>query len=182
MQKSKLTIVTGNPLKFRELSVKLSEFFECEQGTVDGYEIQGTLDEIISHKLDHAYSVFNSPVLVDDTGLYFDALGGFPGPYAKDFFKSMTPLEMGVLFDGTRVRAVSAIGIKLDNSKNIIVNGEVFGTVVKPENNNHNGREFDLFFKPDGHDVCMIEYSTEEKNKISHRGKAVDAMIEKLRN
>lgn len=181
MLKPKLTIVTGNPLKFRELSAKLGEFFECEQGIVEGYEIQGTLEEIISHKLEHAYSVFKSPVLVDDTGLYFDALGGFPGPYAKDFFKALTPLEMGTLFEGTQIKAVSMIGIMFDSEKKIITQGVLSGTIIKPKDNNHNGREFDLFFKPDGHDVCMIEYGPEEKNKFSHRGLALKDLLEKLK-
>lgn len=180
MTKPKLTIVTGNTLKFRELSAKLGEFFECQQGSVDGYEIQGTLEEIVSHKVDHAFSVFNSPVLVDDTGLYFDALGGFPGPYAKDFFKALTPLEMGTLFEGTGIEAISMIGLRLDNSTKIIAKGTVRGVIVKPKDNNHYGREFDLFFKADGHDVCMIEYSPEEKNKFSHRGRAMDDLLSKL--
>ena len=76
--KPKLTIVTGNSLKFRELSNELSKFFDCEQGTIDGFEIQGKPEEILRHKLAQAFEKFKQPVLVDDTSVHFDFLGGFP--------------------------------------------------------------------------------------------------------
>ena len=179
--KSKLAIVTGNALKYREISAALSEFFEYEQKEVSGYEIQGTLDEIVAHKLDHAYKTLQMPVLVDDTGLYFEALHGFPGPYAKDFFKVMTPFEMGVFFENTRIKAVCNVGIKLSDTETIFAQGIVSGVVIKPQNNDHHGREFDLFFQADGNDRCMIEYTPEEKNAFSHRGRAVVNLLEKLK-
>jgi inosine triphosphate pyrophosphatase len=179
--KPKLAIVTGNPLKFRELSSALCEFFDCEQKKVEGFEIQGTLEEILSFKLDHAYKTLQMPVLVDDTALYFEALGGFPGPYAKDFFDALTPYQMGEKFDGSRVDAVCSIGLKLDNDKNIFARGKVSGVVVKPDTNDHDGREFDLFFKADGCELCMINYSPEEKNKYSHRGNAIRDLVYKLK-
>src|SRR6185295_11446858 len=104
--KPKLFIVTGTDFKFKDLSYKLKDFFDCEQKIWDEPEIQGTPAEIIKHKLNTAYAKFKQPVLVDDVSVYFDALNGFPGPYMKDFFKVMSPYEMGVKFAGSRIKAI----------------------------------------------------------------------------
>lgn len=68
--KTSLTIVTGNSLKYSELATNLEDFFVCTQRTIDGYEIQGKPEEIILHKLHHAYKILERPVLVDDTSLH----------------------------------------------------------------------------------------------------------------
>ncbi len=179
--KQKLAIVTGNPLKFRELEVFLKDYFGCEQIKIsDGYEIQGTPEEIITHKLNHAYDKIGMPVLVDDTSLHFEILGGFPGPYAKGFFECLTPYEMGKRFAGSKIEAICRLGIMYDKDDVLIGQGSVKGVIIEPKDNNHGGREFDIFLLPEGMDKPMIEFSPEEKNKFSHRGNALRDLIEKL--
>lgn len=179
--KKKLIIVTGNSLKFRELSDELDKFFVCEQGTLDGYnEIQGKPEEIILHKLQSAYSYFQSPVLVDDTSLHFDELGGFPGPYIKDFINHMPSHKMGVKFAGSRVQVGCRLGLYDGQGEPIISVGEVHGTVVVPKEIDDGQREFDQFVQLDGMDRPMLEYNAHEKNKFSHRGKALEDLISKL--
>lgn len=181
MSKEKLAIVTGNKLKFRELSNFLNEYFECEQVIIkDLVEIQGTPEEILTHKLNLAYSKMNIPVLVDDTSLHFDFLNGFPGPYGKDFFDRMTPFEMGQKFQGTRIEAVCRLGIMYNKDDILIAKGSLYGDIIEPKDNNHNGREFDLFIIADGTDKPMIEFNAEEKNKFSHRGRALQDLVLKL--
>ncbi len=179
--KSKLIIVTGNPLKFRELSAALGEFFDCEQRVLeDNYEIQGAPEEILQHKLLRAYETFKQPVLVDDTSLHFEILGGFPGPYIRDFFRALKPWQMGERFAGSRIEAVCRLGICKGENNITIGEGRVQGVVVKPETKDDNAREFDLFFLPDGVEKVMLEYSPEEKNAFSHRGNAIRDLISKL--
>src|SRR3989344_7673332 len=103
--KPKLLIVTGSKFKFEDLAFKLSELFDCEQRIWDEPEIQGNPEEIIRHKLQTAYAKFKEPVLVDDVSVDMEALKGFPGPYMKDFWKHMTPYELGNKFAGTRINA-----------------------------------------------------------------------------
>ncbi len=183
MQKEKLAIVTGNKLKFEEISKFLNEYFECEQVVLkDLVEIQGSPEEILTHKLHLAYGKLGMPVLVDDTSLHFEALGGFPGPYAKDMFVAMTPLEMGQMFKGTRIEAVCRLGIMYGNDDIVIATGNLKGQIIEPKDNNHNGREFDLFLLADGMDKPVIEYNAEEKNKFSHRGRALQDLVLKLSN
>lgn len=179
--KPKLAIVTGNPLKFRELSAKLSEHFDCEQKVLENYfEIQGTPEEILRHKLEAAYSAFHEAVLVDDTIVHFDELGGFPGPYMKDFTRAIPIYDMGVKFAGTRMQVVSMLGLYDGKGEPLFATGKVEGDVVMPKNIDPGIREFDLFMKVDGTDKPMIEYTYEEKNTFSHRGRALDDLISKL--
>ncbi len=179
--KPKLVIVTGNPLKFREISLKLSEFFDCEQKTLDGYfEIQGTSEEIIRHKLEEAYRRFQEPVLVDDTSLHFAALGGFPGPYIRYFFAAMKPWEMGEKFEGTGIKIVCHLGLCRAPGDILFGEGSVEGTVIKPATHDDKGTEFDLFAQLEGTDKPMIEFTPEEKNRFSHRGRALDDLLGKL--
>lgn len=179
--KTSLFIVTGNAVKFKELKHKLEQFFDCEQKVFDEPEIQGTLAEIIKHKLDRAYEVFKHPVLVDDTSVHLEALNGFPGPYAKDFWKCFSPYDTGVKFTGSRMKVANHIGLCMGKGDTIFVDGVVEGKIISPKNNDHQGKEFDIFFQVDGTDKPLIEYSTEEKNKISHRGLAMKNLIEILK-
>ena len=179
--KPKLFIVTGSPMKFRELSIRLNEFFDCEQRDWNEPEIQGTSEEIIKHKVARAYEIFKHPVLVDDVAVYFDELNGFPGPYMKSFIECMPVQEMGVKFAGTKVKAVCLLGLALSEEKIIIAEGIINGIVVKPKNKEHNGTYFDLFFQVDGTDKPMIEFTPEEKNEFSHRGLAMKNLLEILK-
>lgn len=179
--KPKLAIVTGNMLKFRELSIALGEFFECEQKQLVGYhEIQGTPEEILKHKLEAAYVQFKEPVLADDTSLHFAALNGFPGPYIKDFFSVMKPWEMGEKFAGTRIQVACRLGICFAPGDIIFGTGIIEGDVIKPASHDDKGTEFDLFIQINGTDKPMIEFTPEEKNKYSHRGMALKDLLVKL--
>lgn len=181
MLKPKLTIVTGNPLKFRELSAKLGEFFECEQGRLDHYhEIQGTSEQILSHKLKASYEAFKQPVLVDDTSVHFDDLNGFPGPYIRGFLEHLTPYEMGMKFKGSRIAVTCWLGVQLNNENIVLASGTITGDVVEPIVKDPGDREFDVFIQIDGTDRPMYQFTPEEKNKHSHRGRALDDLLKKL--
>jgi len=179
--KPKLFIVTGSDFKFKELSLKLSEFFDCEQKDWNEPEIQGDPEEIIKHKLKTAYEIFKRPVLVDDVSVHVGELNGFPGPYMKDFFKCFTPEEMGKKFAGTRISATCRLGLCRGEGDIVITEGTFHGKIIPPKNNEHLGRYFELFVQLDGTDKPMLEYSIEEKNEFSHRGKAMRKLLEMLK-
>lgn len=179
--KPKLYIVTGSPFKFKELSSRLSEFFICEQKPWDEPEIQGKPEEILKHKMLRAYDIYKYPVLVDDSSAHFEELNGFPGPYMKDFFDVMSPYEIGHKFADSRIKAVCWIGLCFNQDDLLITQGEFNGTIVAPKDEDHQNRWYDLFVKLDGMDKVLIDCTIEEKNAFSHRGKAMDALLEKLK-
>jgi non-canonical purine NTP pyrophosphatase (RdgB/HAM1 family) len=178
--KPKLFIVTGNKMKFEELSLGLSLLFNCEQKVLHEPEIQGTPEEIIKHKLISAYKIFGGSVFVDDTSVHLAELNGFPGPYMKDFWKCFTPEEMGKKFAGTRMKVVNHVGLCRGEDHFIFTEGVIEGDIIAPTHNNHNGREFDLFMKVDGTNKVMLDYTIEEKNEFSHRGLAMKNLLEIL--
>ena len=178
--KPKLLVVTGSPFKFQDLSAKLSEFFDCEQRDWNQPEIQGDPEEIIKHKLEKAYSLFKQPVLVDDVSVDMEALNGFPGPYMKDFWKCFNPEEMGKKFAGSRINATCRLGLCRGVGDIVIAKGTFHGKIVAPKHNSHKGRWFELFVQLDGTDKVMLEYTTEEKNTFSHRGKAMKNLLDIL--
>lgn len=178
--KPKLYIVTGNALKFRELSHALSELFDCEQKDFKGEEIQGTAEEIINHKLHQVYGLFKHPVLVDDTSVEFEKMLGLPGPYFKYLAKLHSQYEIGLKLEGSRVKVTAWLGFYDGIKEPIIVEGSIEGVVVKPKKEYDETRAFDLFIQVDGTDKPMIEFTPEEKNKFSHRGKAMRELISLL--
>jgi non-canonical purine NTP pyrophosphatase (RdgB/HAM1 family) len=179
--KPKLLIVTGSEMKYKELSAKLSEFFECEQRDWNEPEIQGKPEEILKHKMARAYELFKEPVLVDDVSTHIEALNGFPGAYMKDFFDVMTPYEMGNKFAGSKIKAICYLGLCRGSEDTIVATGEFNGKIVKPTEEDHKGRWYDIFVQLDGAYKTMIELSVEEKNEISHRGKAMKNLLEILK-
>lgn len=179
--KPKLFIVTGSAFKFGDLSAKLSDYFDCEQKVWEEHEIQGEPEEIIKHKAKRAYEIFKHPILVDDVSVYIEELNGFPGPYMKDFLKVMTPYEMGVKFAGSRIKAICRLGLYRGPEDIIIAQGEFNGTIVTPKDNNHKGREFEIFVQPDGMDKVMLDFSVKKKNEFSHRGLAMKNLLEILK-
>src|SRR3989338_2268664 len=181
MKKQKLFIVTGSPFKFKDLSAELGKFFDCEQKIFDKPEIQGDPEEIIRHKLKTIFEIFKHPVLVDDVSVSMEALNGFPGPYMKDFWKHFTPEEMGKKFAGTRISATCRLGLCRGEGDIVISEGTFHGKIIPPKNNEHLGRYFELFVQLDGTDKPMLEYSIEEKNEFSHRGKAMKNLLEILK-
>lgn len=179
----KLTIVTGNPLKFRQLSHALGDYFDCEQKDLEGYaEIQGTPDEIRNHKLDTAYKTFGTAVLVDDVSLHMELLGGFPGPYIRSFLEQMPPHVMGRKFAGERIRVVCRLGLRFKEGDDVLAEGSFDGMFVAPRDGVEHKWNFDICVQIDGTDKPMAEFSTEEINKISHRGNAIRDLISKLKN
>lgn len=179
--KPKLLIVTGSEMKYKELSLKLSEFFNCERRDWSEPEIQGKPEEILRHKMVRAYELFKQPVLVDDVSVYLEELGGFPGPYMRDFFDCLTPYEMGVKFAGSRIKAECRLGLCRGEGDIVIAMGIFEGKIVKPKDKDHENKYFDIFVQLDGTEKTMSEYSIEEKNKFSHRGKAMKNLLEILK-
>ena len=182
MLKLKLTIVTANNLKFEELSALLSNYFECTQGVIKGYfEIQGTPEEIVAHKAQAAYDFFKKPVLVDDTSFGIDMLGGFPGPYMKDFTILLGIEEIGKRFAQEHAIVDCFLGIAYGADDILIASGTVSGTLVEAvEPVSRESTDFDPIFIPTGSEKTFSRMTRQEKNSISHRGLAMRNLIKMI--
>lgn len=174
-----LYFVTWNTNKFTEAKV----FFpDVEQLDIDLPEIQ-SLDsqEIIAWKLQAAAIEFpDRKIIVEDTSLVFDAWNGLPGPLIKWYLASVGDTGIRQMLDSfpnKKASAVCTIGY-FDGNKIEFFQWVTTGTIVAPMVDSDFGR--DALFQPDGYDKTFAHMTKEEKNAVSHRGKAMRMLQEFL--
>lgn len=173
-----LYFVTWNEKKFAEAKV----FFpELEQLDIDLPEIQSlNSQEIITWKLQAASIQFpDRRIIVEDTSLVFDAWNGLPGPLIKWYLGSVGDKgiwQMLQSFSNKKASAICTIGYS-DGKKIEFFQWVTTGTIVEPTAVSNFGR--DALFQPDGYDKTFAQMSKEEKNAVSHRGKAMK-MLQKF--
>lgn len=170
-----IQFITGNASKFAEASQILTGI-ELRQLDIDLPEMQ-EIDphKIIEAKLLEARKHHHGEIIVEDTSLYLEALGGkLPGPMIKWFMKGIGNegiSDIASRFGVHGARAVNLIGY-MDKNDNIrYFEGEVVGNVVCPRGENAFG--WDPIFQPDGSILTFGQMSKEAKNAISHRQKAL---------
>ncbi len=129
-------------------------------------------------------------VLSDDSGLEVDYLDKAPGVYSARFLGEETPYDVkndhilhlleGVPEEKRTARFVSVISLTLADGRHFTTRGTVEG-IIGWERKGENGFGYDpIFFLPEK-GKSTAELSMEEKNQISHRGKALRAMKEVLK-
>jgi XTP/dITP diphosphohydrolase len=131
------------------------------------------MDEIISKGVRN--------FIVDDTGLFIDSLKGFPGVWSAYAQKTIGNKGILKLMDGVEDRGAEfrcCIGCDIDGER-IVVVGVCRGYITESEKGT-DGFGFDPIFSPDGK-LTFAEMSIEDKNLISHRGKAVRLLIQQLK-
>ncbi|XP_063489563.1 inosine triphosphate pyrophosphatase isoform X8 [Symphalangus syndactylus] len=107
----KIVFVTGNAKKLEEVIQILGDKFPCTlvAQKIDLPEYQGEPDEISIQKCQEAARQVQGPVLVEDTCLCFNALGGLPGPYIKWFLEKLKPEGLHQLLAGFEDKSAYAL-------------------------------------------------------------------------
>ncbi len=176
---------TGNIHKFNEARVVLAEHgLAAAMLRMKGVEIQSeSLTEIAGTSALGAYKQAHLPVIVEDAGFFVDALKGFPGPYAAYVYKTIGNEGVLKLMGGLLNRQATFHSvIAYCNNDSGAVNcfeGEAIGKVTKAQR--RSGKSafgFDPIFQPDCADKTFAEMSIEEKNRFSHRAKALSKFAE----
>ena len=190
----KIVFATGNLGKLREASEILGEGFELvpltEVGiTEDIPETGETLRENSLQKAQYVLEHCGCDCFADDTGLEVDALGGAPGVYTaryagddKDFNKNMDKVLyelQGLEGEARRARFKSVITLMVDDEPHFF-EGTLEG-VIAHEKSGNGGFGYDPIFIADEYPgLTLADISEEQKNDISHRGKALRAMAQWL--
>jgi XTP/dITP diphosphohydrolase len=168
-----LYFVTSNENKIKEAQAILDIPISIIK--LDLPEIQ-SLDpeEIINHKAKIAYEKIKKPLLVEDVSFLVDSWGGFPGPFIKYLQKAGGNELFLRMMSNEKNRKASAIAtIGLHTGTDIILfSGRVDGQIVQSIRG-VNGWGFDFIFQPDGEQRTFAQMSDEEKNKLSHRYRAL---------
>jgi len=148
-------------------------------------ETEETFEGNAALKSEAACKAVDKTCLADDSGLSVDALDGAPGIYSarwagepRDFDRAMQRVqdELGDSADRT-ARFVCVIAVSRPGDATRTYRGEVVGQIVWPPRG-EGGFGYDPVFQPDGHDRTFAEMSMEEKRALSHRGRALAAMID----
>ncbi|XP_018330572.1 inosine triphosphate pyrophosphatase [Agrilus planipennis] len=174
-----ITFVTGNSKKLEEVVAILGNTFprQIVAQKADLPELQGEIEEICTKKCQEAFRQIKGPVLVEDTCLCFNALKGLPGPYIKWFLDKLGPeglYRMLGNFENKGAEAVCTFAYHPGNPDDqvLLFQGKTEGEIVQPRGPRDFG--WDPCFQPLGYKETFAEMPKSEKNKISHRYRALD--------
>ncbi len=184
-----LIIATNNLAKFREIQDMASTYgiivrmpdkkIDVEEG-VESYEDNARLKALT------LTSLSGIDALGEDSGIEIPALGGFPGVISARFTEGSDNDrnaallgKMMYLVSGQRKAVFKAYAvITLTNGRYLTGYGELKGSIIdEPAGNN--GFGYDPIFIPDSYDRTLAQLSSEQKNSISHRRKAIEEVMGK---
>jgi XTP/dITP diphosphohydrolase len=148
-------------------------------------EIQSdSLEEIAAASVESAYRQCRLPVIVEDAGLFIEALNGFPGPYAAYVYKKLgnTGLLRFMKDEDERRAVFRSVIAYLDEilGSPKLFDGKVHGEIARNEKrtNAKSGFGFDPVFVPEGSHMTFAQMDLAEKNKLSHRAKAMSSFAQ----
>ncbi len=175
--------VTTNVHKFQEARRILSEYkIATALLRIGAVEIQDDDPENIA-KASAMDAVKNSglPIFVEDAGIFVDALNGFPGPYSSYVYRTVGTKGVLKLMRNVKSRDAyfqAVVAYSSPNEEPISFTGKVKGKISLKERGT-SGFGYDPIFVPSkGDGRTFAEMSAEEKNRLSHRAKALRKFAE----
>lgn len=191
----KIIAATNNANKVREITKIFSDSgFEVISQKDEGIDIDveetgSTFTENALIKARAVAMISDDYVLADDSGLCVESLDGRPGVYSARYAgegasdKEKIEKLLDELKDKTNRKAkfVTAIAFICPDGREIVVKGEVCGKITAEPRGN-NGFGYDPVFFSTEMGKTFAEAKPEEKNAISHRGRALKALYEKIKN
>ena len=179
----KLKVITSNPGKVAEYQRSFADLgIEMEHYRLPYDEVQTSdLEEVVQKGMDEIIRKGVRDFIIDDSGLFIDALKGFPGVWSAYAQKTIGNQGILKLMEGIEDRGAEfrcCIGCDIDDRR-IVVMGKCRGVITQKEQGD-GGFGFDPIFSPDGK-LTFAEIPIEEKNTMSHRGNAVKLLVEELK-
>lgn len=184
-------LASHNPGKIKELEQILSKRGVTLRSARDlalpePDETESTFRGNAALKAQAACEAIGLPCLADDSGLSVDALDGEPGIYSarwagepRDFMRAMKRVDQALRAAGSddrTARFICIIALARPGEETVFFEGEVRGEIVWPPRGPE-GFGYDPIFQPAGHDRTFGEMTADEKRALSHRARALDAMI-----
>ncbi len=190
-EKVKLVVATGNAHKLREISEIFTEYEVVSQKQMgfdeDVEETGVTFAENALIKARAASQALGCIALADDSGLCVDALDGAPGIFSARYcgyhgndkgnrdllLKNMEGIE------NRKAHFTSAVALVYSDGKEIVVEGHTYGKILHEETG-EGGFGYDCLFESDDLKKSFGLATAEEKNAVSHRFRALQALRAKL--
>jgi len=169
---------TTNRGKLREIGILLAEFnLELRIVEAEKLEIQNDeISKIAEFAASDLAERLGCPIAVEDSGLHVSALNGFPGPYSSYVYRSIGLSGVLKLLEGVgdrRAHFESVVAYAEPRGEVRSFKGIAWGRISRSARGT-GGFGFDPIFIPeDGDGRTFAEITPEEKNRLSHRGKAV---------
>jgi non-canonical purine NTP pyrophosphatase (RdgB/HAM1 family) len=137
--------------------------------------------EIVETKARAAHAVLQRPVIVEDSGLSIGAWKGFPGALIKWLERSAGVGALPRMLDGFSDRSATAVCAiaYFDGSRIVAARGEAAGRIVSTPRGS-GGFGWDALFVPEGSDRTFAEMTGEEKDALSHRRRAWEALAKRI--
>jgi len=184
-----------NKHKLKEMDAILEKFdmeiISRDNAGVEKFEIiedGNTFEENSYKKAYEIHKITKESTIADDSGLMVDFLNGEPGVYSarysgegatdEDNNSKLLKLLENVSDENRTAKFVSVITLIFKNGDELVARGECKGEILKNPIG-ENGFGYDPLFMPEGYDKSFAQLSDIEKNKISHRAKAL-MKLEKL--
>ncbi|PVX52212.1 XTP/dITP diphosphohydrolase [Balneicella halophila] len=187
-----LIIATNNSHKVEEIKEILPANIDVkslrEIGIVEEIpETQDTLEGNALQKARYIYDKYSKNCFADDTGLEVEALDNAPGVYSARYAGDDCSFEDNIQkllrelkgIENRKARFRTVVALIIDGHEHLF-EGEVTGKILESKQGNE-GFGYDPVFLPDGYEDSFATMASSEKNKISHRGKAVRALASFLR-
>jgi len=189
-----LVLASNNPGKIREISAILASLAievvpQAQFNIPEADEPHGTFIENALAKARHAAAASGLPALADDSGICVDALDGAPGVYSARFAgdpksderNNRRLLELLAHSDNRTARYYCVIVVlrHVDDPQPLIAEGEWHGEVLRAPRGT-GGFGYDPLFLDPTIGLTGAELPMEKKNRISHRGKALTLLAERL--
>lgn len=186
-----LVIATHNKHKLDEIQKLLGERIKlislrdlgCNE---DIPETGTTLKENAYQKAKYVWEKYKKNCFADDTGLMVEALDGAPGVYSARYAGEHCSFDdnIDLLLENmegktNRNASFETVVCLIEDGKEQYFEGRCDGCILT-ERYGRGGFGYDPIFMPNGYGESFAELSMEEKNKISHRGKATDKLIKYL--
>lgn len=194
----KILIASGNSHKIKEISSIISDIPSLELTSLNNFGVSlevdengSTLEENALIKAKAVYKLLEIPVISDDTGLFVNALNGEPGIYSARYAgidasyedncnKLLNNLKE---IDDENLQAdfKCCICLLINSDEYYFFEGICRGKICRSPKG-ENGFGYDPVFLPDGFEKTFAELTDDEKNLISHRGRALEKLKEFLIN
>ena len=187
----KLCFATNNKGKLQEIKALLDGKYDIvslqEIGCQEELpETRDTIEGNSLQKAEYVWQHYKISCFADDTGLEVKALNGEPGVYSARYAGPDCSPEDNMILMLHKMTGQKDRSALFRTCITLILDGEIhqFEGNVKGEilqaRQGEKGFGYDPIFKPEGHERSFAEMSMEEKNKISHRGKAVRTLADFL--
>ena len=184
---NEICFVTGNKNKLREVQNLLTNYKIVSLNDLnfseDIAETENTIQGNAELKASFIYNKYNIDCFSDDTGLFIDSLGGLPGVksarYAGENCNSEENINLvlkNLKDKSDRNASFKTVICLILNNKRYFFEGVINGKITEEKVGN-GGFGYDPIFVPEGFNKTFSELTLNEKNAISHRGIAVNKLV-----